>query len=110
MQYSEAFGFPMPQLTDDADITKVSDAIRMIDGEIYQTRGMNAEKYDATHTYNTGDIVWNIESLWKCKEDNVTGTWDETKWEAKTIAELIAEADISYLTVQNGMVCAVYEE
>lgn len=42
--------------------------------------------YDTTHTYNTGDKVsYGTVGLddWKnyeCKEDSVTGDWDESKW------------------------------
>ena len=44
----------------------------------------NYETYDSTHTYKTGDKVsyGNNESWsnYECKEDDVTGEWDSSKW------------------------------
>jgi hypothetical protein len=43
--------------------------------------------YDATVTYNTGDLILYYSSalhkfeLQKCKEDSITGLYDDTKWE-----------------------------
>ncbi len=43
------------------------------------------DTYNSALTYNTGDYVIYMDGLYKCKEDNVTGTWDASKWQATTI-------------------------
>lgn len=41
--------------------------------------------YDATKVYNTGDLIVNFFGVKKCLEDNVTGSYDNTKWESTDI-------------------------
>ena len=43
--------------------------------------------YNSALIYNTGDYVIYMNGFYKCKQDNVTGTWDSTKWDATTIAD-----------------------
>lgn len=43
------------------------------------------DTYNSALTYNTGDYVIYMDGLYKCKEDNVTGTWNASKWQATTI-------------------------
>ena len=45
--------------------------------------------YDSTATYNTGDLIVNFWTIFKCKEDNVTGTFDSTKWERTSVFDEI---------------------
>ena len=49
-----------------------------------------ADAYDENNTYNTGDYCINSDVLYKCNDDNVTGPWDATKWDATTIADELA--------------------
>lgn len=52
------------------------------------------DAYDENNTYNTGDYCINSDVLYKCNDDNVTGPWDATKWDATTVAdELLLKAD-----------------
>lgn len=44
--------------------------------------------YDENTTYNTGDKVIYQGLFYVCNDDNVTGTWDATKWDAFTVADL----------------------
>ena len=44
--------------------------------------------YDENTTYNTGDKVIYQGLFYVCNDDNVTGTWDATKWDALTVADL----------------------
>ena len=53
------------------------------------------------------DAKFHDNALYQCNDDSVTGTWDSTKWDAVTLGEV--SGNIDYLTVQNGMVCAVFE-
>jgi hypothetical protein len=52
-----------------------------------------AKDFLESSTYNTNDIVCQITSgvkyLYRCKEDGVSGIWDSSKWEAKTLGELV---------------------
>lgn len=55
--------------------------------ELHNTIG--ADAYDDTATYNTGDYCIYGGELYKCNDDNVTGTWDATKWDlTKVVDEL----------------------
>ena len=44
--------------------------------------------YDENTTYNTGDKVIYQGLFYVCNDDNVTGTWDATKWDSLTVADL----------------------
>ena len=50
-------------------------------------------EYDSTKTYNTGDFVVYDNVLYKCKEDNVTGTWDSSKWQTATLQDLLDDVE-----------------
>ena len=49
--------------------------------------GVTDITYDTTQIYNTGDITTQNEKIYKCKEDNVTGQFDSTKWEEISLYE-----------------------
>lgn len=42
--------------------------------------------YSDSSTYNTDDLVVYQNKLYRCKEDNVTGTWTSSKWQQTTLA------------------------
>ena len=50
------------------------------------------DAYDENNTYNTGDYCINSDVLYKCNDDNVTGPWDATKWDATTVADELQNA------------------
>lgn len=58
-----------------------------------------AAQYDATETYNIGDLCAYGKQVYICNTDNTTGTWDSAKWTERSIAELIKKNsdDISLL-------------
>lgn len=63
-----------------------------IDNVIYQLAGgmeYLAPEYDELVTYNESDLCVYNNALYSCKEDNVSGAWDNTKWETTTIAESV---------------------
>lgn len=41
-------------------------------------------EYDKTQTYNLNNLCAYVDSIWRCKEDNVTGNWDSNKWQQIT--------------------------
>lgn len=47
--------------------------------------------YDDTSTYNTGDAVNYNGTLYECLDDNVTGAWDASKWQAQKVTDAISE-------------------
>ena len=59
------------------------------------------DEYDSTNTYNEGDFVVYNDVLYKCKQDNVTGTWDSSKWETATFQDLIDDVNEAVASV-NG--------
>ena len=102
------YGFNLPAGTDPASITPMNQNFTMIDTYLKASLNLMAADYDATETYNTGDIVAHDNGLYQCNDDSVTGAWNSAKWDAVTLGEV--SGNIDYLTVQNGMVCAVFEE
>ena len=50
-----------------------------------------APDYDDTATYNTNDKVIYQGLMYVCLEDNITGAWDNTKWQNISVADYTAE-------------------
>ena len=48
-----------------------------------------APAYDTNITYNEADLCVYNGALYSCKEDNVSGAWDSSKWETTTISESV---------------------
>ena len=87
-QYTQNYSYAEPQYGEQADIEVLNQYVTAkVDENIYQTRRMMVDGYDSTATYNTGDLVEYSNALYKCLADNVTGTWDSTKWELTTLAD-----------------------
>ena len=88
MEYTQNYQFRKPiRGVDNADIDDLNynwDRQDSIDNAFYRNFAQN---YDSAETYNTGDVVMYEFLLYKCLEDNVTGSWDETKWERTTAGE-----------------------
>ena len=59
----------------------------------YQLAGL--VEYDSTGTYNTDDYCYYQNAIYKCNDDNVTGTWDSTKWDSATYLEYLQDTLIS---------------
>ena len=65
-----------------------------IDAAVGTVEVIIGDAYDENNTYNTGDYCIYSDVLYKCNDDNVTGAWDATKWDATTVAdELLLKAD-----------------
>jgi hypothetical protein len=62
-----------------------------------------AEEYDSTHTYSLNSWVYHEGTLYRCIDNNVTGTWNANKWQAKTIKEFIDTAKSSALSTIEQM-------
>lgn len=55
--------------------------------EIEEIIGISTDTYRTTSTYNTGDIVIYNGKIYKCNNNNVTGTFDDTKWDEISLYE-----------------------
>lgn len=68
-----------------------------------------ADAYDENNTYNTGDYCIFNDVLYICNDDNVTGAWDGTKWDATTIADELnrVEAKITALSDYESVEVAI---
>ena len=47
--------------------------------------------YSDSSTYNTGDFVVYNSKLFECLDDNVTGTWDRTKWSLTDVPSALSK-------------------
>lgn len=74
----------------DTNVTTPFGAINELAAKILGITG----DYDPTRTssnpYNTGDLCFYQNVLKKCNDDDVYGTWDNTKWDDTTIANELA--------------------
>lgn len=77
----QSYGLPQEMLDDIT--TAIANNAKMI-----------AEDYDSTKTYNTGDKVTNGNKLYKAKVDNITGTWDATKWTNASVSDIIDSSSV----------------
>lgn len=68
-----------------------------------------ADAYDPTATYNTGDVCIYNNVLYICNEDNITGTFDPSKWTATTIDNVIGSLSTLTTTDKSSIVGAVNE-
>lgn len=84
---------------------------KTITGAIKETaKGKNvADEYDATQTYDKGDVVIYKNTLYICTTNNTTGTWDATKWTATTVQSLIGDLSALTTTDKSSVVGAVNE-
>lgn len=84
---------------------------KTITGAIKETaKGKNvADEYDATQTYDKGDVVIYKNTLYICTTNNTTGTWDATKWTATTVQSLIGDLSTLTTTDKSSLVGAVNE-
>ena len=83
-EYTDNYGLIEPTYAELADIDPLNGNFETIDEIMHASQVSLADAYDLTTTYNTGDVVMYQYYMYKCKEDNVTGAWDATKWERTT--------------------------
>lgn len=61
------------------DSTKVDpDKLKALEEVLY---GVDAAEYDSTKTYDTGDYCIKANKVYKANDDNVTGEWNDSKWD-----------------------------
>ena len=67
---------------------------------------IGADAYDENETYNKGDTVIHNGTLYACKDNSVTGTWDASHWDATTLQPKI---DNTLATTDKTVVGAINE-
>ena len=110
MTHTSNYNFNLPAGVDDAAITPLNQNFTMIDTYLKGMLNQIAEDYDSTATYNTGDIVAHDNATYKCLDDNVTGTWDSTKWDVTTVGSEIESINATVGTVNSILADAIGEE
>lgn len=100
MQYSDYYNLRKPQMAETASVNDLNYNTDRIDAIMADNRQISVAMYVSGNTYNTGDLVGyenaqNRIHIYKCLEDNVTGSWDATKWDITTLADEVLEAKAS---------------
>lgn len=85
--YTDNYNLIKPSYSEIADVATINTNMNTIDDIMHSTQVSLAPAYDSTQTYNTDDVVMYELLMYKCKENNVTGTWNASKWERTTASE-----------------------
>ena len=85
--YTDNYSLIKPSYAEIADVATINTNMNTIDDIMHSTQVSLAPAYDSTQTYNTGDVVMYELLMYKCTENNVTGTWNASKWERTTASE-----------------------
>ena len=83
-----------PSSADRVAVGDLNDNADTIDGYLYianERADQISQDYNPSSTYNTGDYVRRENYIYKCKQDNVTGTWDATKWDRVYITDELGQ-------------------
>ena len=85
--YTDNYSLIKPSYAEIADVATINTNMNTIDDIMHSSQVSLAPAYDATQTYNTGDVVMYELLMYKCTDDGVTGTWNASKWERTTASE-----------------------
>lgn len=96
--YTDNYQLEKPVQSDSGDVSVLNRNSDKIDTIMHASQVSIADAYDETATYNTGDVTMYEFFLYICLEDNVTGTWDATKWDRTTAANVADAPALSVLT------------
>lgn len=58
-----------------------------------------AAQYNESKTYNLDDFVMKRDKLYRAKENDITGPWDETKWNRTSVCDTISDPTYRALTL-----------
>ena len=96
--YTDNYQLEKPVASDAGNVAVLNRNSDKIDTILHASQVSIADAYDDTATYNTGDVVMYEFFLYECLDDNVTGTWDSTKWQRTTAATSGSSGGASALT------------
>ncbi len=85
--YTANYDLVKPTMAETADIRTINGNMDTIDDIMHASQVSLAPAYDQNETYNTGDIVMYEFLMYECLDDDVTGTWDSTKWQRTTASK-----------------------
>lgn len=85
--YTANYDLVKPTMAETADIRTINGNMDTIDDIMHASQVSLAPAYDQNETYNTGDIVMYEFLMYECLDDDVTGTWDATKWQRTTASK-----------------------
>ena len=85
--YTDNYSLIKPSYAEIADVATINTNMNTIDDIMHSTQISLAPAYDSTQTYNTGDVVMYELLMYKCTDNNVTETWNASKWERTTASE-----------------------
>lgn len=77
-------------------------ALTNLANALKETIGIDTTTYNESQTYNTGDIVIQNEKIYKANQDNITGTFDSSKWDEISLYE--------YQKLQDEQIAENYKE
>lgn len=60
------------------DMNEIKD---VVNDTVIEGLGVSTDTYDSTRTYDAGNRVIYDNKFYVCNSNNVTGTWDSTKWD-----------------------------
>ena len=98
MQYTDNYSLRKPQMAETASVADINYNTDRIDAIMADDRQISVAMYVSGNTYNTGDLVGYENPsthhirVYRCLIDNVTGTWDSTKWTLTNLAAEIIDA------------------
>ena len=108
--YTDNYNLVKPTMAETADIRTINGNMDSVDNIMHATQVSLAPAYDSTETYNTGDIVMYEFLMYECLDDDVTGTWDATKWQRTTAGEHGGGSDVEITpTLATGTKIADFE-
>lgn len=85
--YTNNYQLEEPTYAEIADVAVINRNMTKIDNIMHASQVSLAPAYDSTQTYNEGDVVMYELLMYECTDDNVTGTWDGSKWQRTTAGE-----------------------
>lgn len=85
--YTNNYQLEEPTYAEIADVAVFNRNMTKIDDIMHASQVSLAPAYDSTQTYNEGDVVMYELLMYECTDDNVTGTWDGSKWQRTTAGE-----------------------
>lgn len=97
MYYTNNYGLRLPQRSqgEKANVDDLNYNAEKIDGLTHGNRTMLAVPWDAETDWMKGNFVVKTNNstleadYYECKEDHTTGAWDASKWEHRTIGEVL---------------------
>ena len=108
--YTDNYNLVKPTMAETADIRTINGNMDTVDDIMHASQISLAPAYDQNETYNTGDVVMYEFLMYECLDDDVTGTWDATKWQRTTAGEHGGGSDVEITpTLATGTKIADFE-